>query len=135
MLRIASLAFLLVVIGPAYAIEMCSSGNREARKVTCLVDGDTGWYRGSKWRLLDIDTPEYAPHAECPAETVTAAQSTERMRDLMRGGYVFEYSGRADRNGRALVTIRLNDGRDAGRVLVEEGLAVDWPHEPGIWCR
>jgi endonuclease YncB( thermonuclease family) len=135
-MRIILAAFLSVAItAPALAIDICSGGNREARKVTCLVDGDTGWHGGVKWRLLDIDTPEYAPHAECPAETFIAAQSTERMRELMRGGYVIEDSGRADRNDRALVIIRLPDGRDAGRVLIEEGLAVDWPHEPGVWCR
>jgi endonuclease YncB( thermonuclease family) len=43
---------------PAMAIDMCSGGDRAARKVTCLVDGDTGWERGVKWRLLDIDAPE-----------------------------------------------------------------------------
>jgi len=24
----------------------------------CLVDGDTGWERGVKWRLTRVDTPE-----------------------------------------------------------------------------
>ena len=39
-------------------IPICSGGNRRARKVTCLVDGDTGWEHGVKWRLKSVDTPE-----------------------------------------------------------------------------
>ena len=29
---------------------VCSGGNRAARKLTCIVDGDTGWENGVKWR-------------------------------------------------------------------------------------
>ncbi len=32
----------------------CGGGAR----VTCIVDGDTVWYRGEKIRIADIDTPE-----------------------------------------------------------------------------
>jgi endonuclease YncB( thermonuclease family) len=42
----------------AAAIDTCSGGNRAARKVTRIVDGDTIWQAGVKMRLLDIDTPE-----------------------------------------------------------------------------
>src|SRR5690606_633665 len=60
-------AAVAALAGPAEAIEICSGGNRAARKVTCLVDADTGWERGVKWRLLDIDTPEIS-RPECPRE-------------------------------------------------------------------
>jgi endonuclease YncB( thermonuclease family) len=133
--RAIILIALTTLSGPAYAIDICSGGNRAARKVTCLVDGDTGWHAGVKWRLLDIDTPKYGERAECAAERATADLSTRRMQELLRGGYVIEDGGQSDRSGRALVSIKLRDGRDAGRLLVDEGLAVDWPHEPGVWCR
>lgn len=34
---------------------------------TCVVDGDTFWYRGTKIRVADINTPETAQPA-CPTE-------------------------------------------------------------------
>ncbi|WEX12237.1 hypothetical protein [Chelativorans sp. AA-79] len=44
---------------------VCSGGNRAKRQVACLVEGDTGWEDGMKWRLKGVETPEYAKHAEC----------------------------------------------------------------------
>lgn len=124
----------LAVSGPADAIEQCTGGDRAARGVTCLVDGDTGWEAGVKWRLKDIDTPEYAPHAECAAEPIMAEQATQRMLELMSGGYSVVWLGEKGGLERDLVKIRLADAQDAGRVLLEEGLAVEWPHAPGVWC-
>ncbi len=43
---------------PALAIEECSGGDRAARKLTCVVDGDTLWVDGEKLRMLEIDAPE-----------------------------------------------------------------------------
>lgn len=121
----------------AHAIEMCSGGNRAERKLTCLVDGDTGWENGVKWRLLDIDTPEYPAEAECPQEVPIARRATQRMQELMSSGYTIEWVHAQDDTEakRELVNIRLPDRRNAGVVLVEEGLAVAWPHEPLVWCR
>ena len=105
------------------AMEMCRGGDRAARKVTCIVDGDTVWIKGVKMRLLDIDAPEI--HGQCEAETLIAGRSAERLAELMAPGYTLQDSGRKDRTSdrRALVRIRLADGRDAGAALVEEGLA------------
>jgi endonuclease YncB( thermonuclease family) len=113
---------------------LCSGPDRAARKVTCLVDGDTGWEHGVKWRLEGVDTPEYTPHAECTAEVELAHAATERMLQLMRGGYRIEWLHERGRYGRDLVNIILADGRDAGMVLVEEKLAVIWPHRPAVFC-
>jgi endonuclease YncB( thermonuclease family) len=128
------LATLLALATPA-ELPVCSGGDRAARGVTCLVDGDTGWEAGAKWRLLDVDTPEYGAQAACPAEVEMAKIATYRMLELMRGGYTIEWHDAKDRGGdRELVTVRLSDGRNAGIVLVEEGLAVAWPHRAGAWC-
>lgn len=120
----------------AHAAELgiCTGPDRAARKVTCLVDGDTGWENGVKWRLQGVDTPEYAAQAECPEEPEQAAQATLRMLELMRGGYLIEWSGRKGGAKRDLVRVRLADGRDAGQVLIEEGFAVRWPHPPRVFC-
>ena len=50
------------------SIEICRGGNRKARRLTCIVDGDTGWEDGVKWRLYGVDTPEISRPA-CAKET------------------------------------------------------------------
>lgn len=120
---------------PAAAIEECSGGDRAARLVTCLVDGDTGWERGVKWRLLDIDTPETF-EAECEREKEIGEKAKLRLQSLMAKGYRLVDSGGKDRTSdrRALVRVMPPDGRDAGKVLVKEGLAQPRPNTGNRWC-
>lgn len=119
----------------AMAIEICSGGDRAARKVTCLVDGDTGWEHGAKWRMIGIDTPETA-QAECVEERATGKMATLRLQELMAGGYRLAGEGRKDRTSdrRDLVQVILPNGDDAGQVLIDEGLAQPWPNEGNKWC-
>lgn len=125
-IQYAFLSILVMTVLPANAdgLAICSGGDREARKVTCLVDGDTGWERGVKWRLKGVDTPEYAAHAECSEEPEQAAQATIRMLELMNDGYKIEWLNQKGSARRDLVRVRLSDGRDAGQVLIDEGFAV-----------
>ena len=115
-------------------LPVCSGGDRAARKVTCIVDGDTGWEHGVKWRYLAIDAPEMPEHASCRAEAKKAVQARDRLRELMGQGYRVNWSGRKGTYHRALVTITLSDGRDAGEVLLKEGLAQPWPNHGNPWC-
>lgn len=101
---------------------------------TCLVDGDTGWQDGIKWRMQGIDAPEVDDKAECGAEREKANASLERLIELMANGYTVKASGRNDKYERALVDVVLRDGRDAGRVLMAEGLAQPWPNQGNVWC-
>lgn len=110
------------------ALPLCGQGKR----VTCLVDGDTGWAGGTKWRLLDIDAPEIS-RPDCPREKAVARQATRRLQSLLSSGYTLDGDGQ-DRYGRKLVTITLSDGRDAGDVLISEGLAQPWPNHGNPWC-
>jgi endonuclease YncB( thermonuclease family) len=121
--------------GPASAIDICSGENRAARKVTCVVDGDTIWQNGVKMRLLDIDTPE-AFEAQCDRERDLGEKAKLRLQSLMWKGYRLADSGEKDRTSdhRNLVRIILPDGRDAGKVLLREGLAQPWPNRGNIWC-
>jgi endonuclease YncB( thermonuclease family) len=112
---------------------ICSGGNRAASGVTCLVDGDTGWENGEKWRIANIDTPELSK-PQCAAERRQALAARDRLRSLMAVGYSLS-GGDADRYGRRLVTVTLSDGRDAGDVLIEEGLSQPWPNRGNPWCR
>lgn len=120
---------------PAHAIPICSGGDRAARKVTCLVDGDTGWEQGVKWRYRNIDAPEMIEHAECRAEADRAVAARDELRRMMSAGYRVNWSGKHGRYDRAIVTITLADGRDAGETLLAEGLAQPWPNTGNIWCR
>ena len=130
---------ILLVASPSLSwakpIGICTGGNRAERKVTCIHDGDTGWERGVKWRLIGVDTPELGNLASCEAEHETALVARDRLIELMRRGYTVQSSGRYDRSKRLLVSIRLSDGRDAGAALVREGLAQPWPNSGNPWCR
>lgn len=113
--------------------EVCSGGARRARKVTCLVDGDTGWERGVKWRLMNVDTPELNSPA-CAAEYRKAVAALNRLRQLMVSGYKIVWTGGSGSYGRQVVRIYLLNGRDAGEVLLSEGLAQPWPNLGNVWC-
>lgn len=137
MMRVISFVAALLVIQPALAeglIPICSGGYRAARHLTCIVDGDTGWENGVKWRALNVDTPEI-DHAQCDRERRLGEQARDRLRALMAGGYTIEWAHRKGSFGRQLATVRLKDGRAAGQVLIREGLSQPWPNEGNRWCR
>ncbi|WP_185982802.1 thermonuclease family protein [Aureimonas mangrovi] len=122
---------------PALAVPVCSGGNRAERRLTCVVDGDTGWEDGVKWRLTSrsggVDAPEIS-RPECSAERAAGDRATRRLQALMAGGYSMKTTG-TDRYDRELVVITLADGRDAGEILIAEGLAQSWPNSGNPWCR
>ncbi len=99
---------------------LCGSGPR----VTCVVDGDTIWLRGTKIRLERFDAPE-KEKPQCTQEAIMSADATRRLMDLLNGGE-FEVTRRgnqdADRYGRKLRTIEVG-GQSVGDILIAEGLA------------
>jgi len=105
-------------------------------RVTCVVDGDTFWLRGTKIRIADIDTPEVS-QPRCPRERALGQRATERMRQLLnagRFGLAVPPDGRArDRYGREL-RIVTRGGQSLGAVLVREGLAARWGGARKAWC-
>ena len=115
------------------SIGICDGGNRKARRVTCIVDGDTGWEGGVKWRLYSVDTPELS-NPTCNNERSKAIAARDRLRVLMRDGYRIEWLGSSGNYGRKLVRIRLADGQYVGKVLMQEGLAQPWPNSGNVWC-
>ena len=135
MIRIITASSLLLAASPAIAgmLPVCKGGNRAERHLTCIVDGDTGWEDGVKWRALDVDTPEIS-HPECAAEKQLGMKARDRLRQLMGGGYHIEWQHENGRYGRELVKVILADGRDAGQVLIKEGLSQPWPNQGNRWC-
>ncbi len=111
---------------------VCSGPTR----VTCVVDGDTLWYRGTKIRVADIDTPEVS-RPSCPREAALGRQATERLRQLLNAGrFSLEVppGGRSrDRYGRELRIIT-RGGQSIGATLVREGLAARWGGPRRAWC-
>jgi endonuclease YncB( thermonuclease family) len=109
---------------------------RGSQRVTCVVDGDTIWLRGTKIRIADIDTPEVSQPA-CPRERALGLRATERMRELLNAG-AFRLEAPADgrtrdRYGRELRIIT-RGGQSLGAVLVREGLAARWGGAKVRWC-
>ena len=55
----------------AMPLKICGSGRRSS----CIVDGDTFWLKGAKYRIANIDTPELkgsaAPNTPSPSKPVT----------------------------------------------------------------
>lgn len=103
-------------------------------RVTCVVDGDTFWYRGLKIRIADINAPELS-HPSCAYEARLAEAATRRLTDLLNAGsFTLAVEGReTDRYGRALRVVR-RGGRSLGEVLEREGLAEHWQGRRGDWC-
>jgi endonuclease YncB( thermonuclease family) len=65
----------------AASFGLCHSGGG----TNCVVDGDTIWYRGTKIRIADIDTPE-THQPRCAAEAELGAAATQRMQQLINAG-------------------------------------------------
>jgi endonuclease YncB( thermonuclease family) len=121
---------LIFLAGPALAIEMCDSGKR----VTCVVDGDTLWFRGEKIRMMGYDTPE-AITGICGGqkEIRLAARASKRLVQLLnQNTFTIERDGK-DKYGRTLAVIRIS-GRNVGDILIAEGLARSWPDGQEFWC-
>lgn len=103
-------------------------------RVTCVVDGDTFWYRGLKIRIADINAPELG-HPSCAYEARLAETATRRLTDLLNAGpFTLAVERReTDRYGRALRVV-MRGGRSLGEVLEREGLAEHWRGRRGDWC-
>lgn len=100
----------------------------------CVVDGDTFWFEGEKYRIADIDTPE-THGSRCAAEAELGAAATRRLhRWLNAGAFSLESVDRdTDRYGRKLRVVT-RSGASVGEVLVGEGLAREWDGARRPWC-
>jgi endonuclease YncB( thermonuclease family) len=107
---------------------VCHGGNRAARHVTCVVDGDTWWKNGIKYRMACVDAVELNDPGGIAARDVLRAilaRPDARIRDL----------GIAGRYRRELAIVDVG-GMTAGAELARNGLArrVDYV-DTRRWCR
>ena len=109
---------------------LCHSGGG----TDCVVDGDTFWFQGEKYRIADIDTPETHP-ARCAEEAALGEAATDRLQQWLNdGAFSLESAERdADRYGRKL-RVPKRGGESVGSVLVDEGLARPWEGRRRPWC-
>ncbi len=126
-------------IGPARAIDreeayftVCNGRVRN----TCVVDGDTIWYRGEKIRLVGFDTPEVSKPG-CANEARLGEEATQALRNwLNEGAFSLEPNpdGRnQDRYGRALRVLS-RGGENVGEMLLGAGLAERRGGRRNVWC-
>lgn len=104
-------------------------------RYTCVVDGDTIWYRGTKIRVADINAPEIS-HPQCDDELALGNRARDRLLALLNAGPFSldaTESRDVDKYGRKLRTIA-RGGHSLGDVLVREGLAEVWVGHRRDWC-
>lgn len=105
-------------------------------RTTCVVDGDTFWYRGTKFRVADIDAPEVS-RPGCAREAALGERATARLTALLNAGPFTlapaPGSPNTDRYGRTLREVR-RGGESLGATLVSEGLAEEWGGPRVAWC-
>lgn len=98
-----------------------------------VVDGDTLKIAGQRLRFVGIDAPEtYKPR--CDHELEKGKEATARLKSMMRDADDVEFvdTGDIDKYDRPLIHLKL-DGRDAGQMLMEEGLALEWKPGRQAW--
>jgi len=107
-----------------------------AVRSTCVVDGDTIWYRGAKIRIADLDTPEVSKPG-CANEAMQGRKATLRLQALLNAGpFTLEpepLGPSVDKYGRSLMLVT-RGGNSLGAVLVDEGLAEQWGGPRKAWC-
>ncbi len=132
-----------IVIGGAYgwatvppedtisaSFPLCASGAR----TTCVVNGDTFWLDGIKYRISDIDTPEIS-EPRCAEEKALGEQATIRLQALLNAGAFGLKAGMRDEDkyGQKLREV-YRGGQSLGAQLVDEGLAHRWIGFKQSWC-
>ena len=103
-------------------------------RITCVVDGDTFWLDGVKYRIADINTPEVGS-PQCAAEAAKGRQATQRLAEILNAGPIALAPADRDEDqyGRKLRIVE-RDGRSIGSQLVAEGLAHEWRGRRESWC-
>jgi endonuclease YncB( thermonuclease family) len=131
---VAAIAILSLSVwaqSPTKQFTICQEG---ARRIDCVVDGDTFWMDSTKIRIADIDAPEIHP-ARCEAERDLGEAATFRLLDLLNAGtFDLVRVGRGeDQYGRKLRLVMRGD-QSVGAELVSEGVARQWEWRRKPWC-
>jgi endonuclease YncB( thermonuclease family) len=110
---------------------LCASATR----INCVVDGDTFWYQGEKYRISDINTPEISEPA-CERERQLGREAQVALLQTLNGtGLTLEQQERrdTDKYGRKLRVV-MQDGHSIGDMMIAQGLAHRWEGHKLNWC-
>ncbi len=102
-----------------------------AKRVNCVVDGDTIWLDGEKIRLESFNTPEV--NGQCDRERQLARQATLRLSQILSSQPFTVARSGYDRYGRRLALISTGSG-NVGDMLIRERLAHEWRGRKETWC-
>lgn len=118
----------MISLAAALALAICPP---QGPRSDCIVDGDTWWLAGEKFRLAGYDTPEL--NGRCPEERRLALAARDRLRALLADGDVqWRRTGR-DLYGRTVASLLVN-GELVGELLVADGLAKRSGARRQNWC-
>lgn len=116
----AGCALLVCVSAPAAAADfvLCHRGKPSA---ACVVDGDTFWMGGEKFRPLGLEAPEMGP-PKCDAPAVLGPASRDALLELLNSGEIGLERHGLDPFGRTLATVSVG-GIDIAQTMIAAGLA------------
>jgi micrococcal nuclease len=100
----------------------------------CLIDGNSFWYDGRKYRLADIDAPElHRPN--CDQERILGKQAAYQLYKLINKQRFSLKKSKPeyDKYGRNLV-VMMQNGASVGKKLLAEGLAKKYGDASSNWC-
>jgi micrococcal nuclease len=122
-----TLTLLLMALYVLTLLGVAALAEPVARTAIHVVDGDTIKIGDVAWRLNGFDAPETG-HGKCKQEIDKGIAASFRLRALVDAAHSIEMQPqgvKTDRFGRRLGSLVL-DGRDAGALLIAEGLAKPW---------
>lgn len=132
---IAALAALTTSL-PATAQDqwpICTTGKR----TTCIVDGDTFWRDGIKYRIVGYDAPEAGEGARCGQERALADRATQQLQRLMSTPGIQYRDQGEDRYGRVLTQVMTQHG-DIADQMIKLGLGHAYRggyRDRNQWCQ
>jgi len=112
--------------------DLCPAGERRTEATVCVWDGDTVVLYGERIRLEGIDTPERTGY-DCNAELELAMEATYRLQEILNSHEWELVRSGQDRYQRTLGHFRIGE-TTAGQMLMDEGLAREWPDGERFWC-
>lgn len=107
--------------------------------ISKVVDGDTYWANGVKYREVDMDTPETNNNPKhgykCDAERrLGELAKSEAEAVLLNRKIWIKPTGKWDRYDRPLVKARFGQGNWYGEHMIKMRLAAKWQGRKHRWC-
>lgn len=112
---------------------VCQQG--EVRN-NCIVDGDTFWLQGEKYRLFSVDTPEKFLLSKCKIEHAKSLEATNFLVGIFTNSVLRHEKIGLDVYDRILVKTYA-DKKSVAKIIIESGLGVEYKSENrdrDIWC-